>query len=93
MTKAIMYSTRYYDGRPRRIFYPSRRHHTVELEEFGGEDDREVQVFEDIGSFSVFEQTEEGAVLYTAFPAAEYPGLIILGDYFRLGAKQMVIWW
>ena len=93
MTKAIMYSNRYYDGRPRRIFYPSSAIHTVELQEFGGEDDREVQVFEDIGSFSVFEQTAEGAVLYTAFPAAEYPGLIILGDYFRLGAKQMVIWW
>ena len=93
MTKAIMYSNSYYDGRPRRIFYPSSVIHTVELQEFGGEDDREVQVFEDIGSFSVFEQTPEGAVLYTAFPVAEYPGLIILGDYFRLGTKQMVIWW
>ncbi len=93
MSQARMYSTLYYDGQPRRLYFSIDLVSTLELEGFAGEEDREVMAFDDFGSFAVFERVEEGYVLHTAFPAEHYPGLIILGDYFRLGAKQMVIWW
>ena len=93
MDQARMYSTRYYDGRPRRLYFSMELVQTMELEDFGGEGDREVMVFDDFGSFTVFKQTDEGVVLFTAFPAKLYPDLIVIGDYFRLGTNQMVIWW
>ena len=93
MTQSIFYSTLYHDGRPRRLSFPGHSLHTLELENSDGEDGREVLVYEDIVSFAVFETTEQGHVLYTSFPAPEYPGLIIVGDYFRLDSRQMVIWW
>lgn len=92
MSQAGMYSTRYRDGRLRRIPFPGDSIHTLELED-SGEVDRELSVFEDIASFAIFEQTEQGSVLHSALPAANYPDLIILGDYFRLSSRQMVIWW
>lgn len=93
MSQARMYSTRYYDGRPRRLSFSLDLVSTLELDGFAGEEDRDVMAFDDFGSFAVFERAAEGFVLYTAFPAENYPDLIIVGDYFRLGAKQMVIWW
>ena len=93
MDQARMYSTRHYDGRPRRLYFSMELVQTMELEDFGGEGDREVMVFDDFGSFTVFKQTDEGVVLFTAFPAKLYPDLIVIGDYFRLGTNQMVIWW
>ena len=93
MTQARMYSTRYRDGQLRRIPFPSDVIYTLELESLAGEADRQISVFEDIGSFAIFEQTEQGSVLYSAFPGEHYPDLIILGDYFRLDSCQMVIWW
>ncbi len=93
MDQARMYSTRYYDGRPRRLYFSMELVQTMELEDFDGEGDREVMVFDDFGSFTVFKQTDEGVVLFTAFPAKLYPDLIVIGDYFRLGTNQMVIWW
>ena len=93
MTQARMYSTRYRDGQLRRIPFPSDVIYTLELESLAGEADRQISVFEDIGSFAIFEQTEQGSVLYSAFPREHYPDLIILGDYFRLDSRQMVIWW
>ena len=93
MTTAIFYSTRYHDGRPRRLSFPRHSLHTLELEDADGEDGREVLVYEDLDSFGVFATTEQGHLLYASFPARQYPRLIILGDYFRLGSRQMVIWW
>ena len=93
MTTAIFYSTRYHDGRPRRLSFPRHSLHTLELEDPDGEDGREVLVYEDLDSFGVFATTEQGHLLYASFPARQYPGLIIVGDYFRLGSRQMVIWW
>ena len=93
MTQAIYYSTLFHDGRPRRLYFPGHSLHTLEMENSDGEDGREVLVYEDIVSFGVFETTEQGHVLYASFPAPEYAGLIIVGDYFRLNSRQMVIWW
>ena len=93
MTEARMYSTRFRDGQLRRIPFPSDVIHTLELENSDGEADWEVFVFADVGSFALFEKTEQGTILYSAFPTLNYPDLIILGDYFRLNSRQMVIWW
>ena len=92
-SQAVMYSTFYQDGRPRGIPYPSDAIHDVELEGSGAGIEGQVQVLEDIDIFAIFERTEQGIVLYAAFPATDFPGLIIVGDYFRLGSRQMVIWW
>lgn len=93
MSESIYYSTVFHDRRPRRLAFPRYSLHTLELE--GSDEDaaREVLVYEDFDCFSVFEKTEQGHVLYAAFPAPQFPGLIIVGDYFRLDARQMVIWW
>ena len=93
LTEAIYYSTAYADGRPRRLTFPRKALFTLELDDSGGEAGREVLVYEDIVSFGIFEPTEQGHILCVSFPEPEYPGLIIMGDYFRLDSRQMVVWW
>ena len=93
MSESIYYSTIFHDRRPRRLTFPRVSLHTLEMESPEEDAGREVLVYEDFDCFSVFEKTEQGHVLYAAFPAPQFPGLIIVGDYFRLDARQMVIWW
>lgn len=93
MTQSVYYSTIFHDGRARRLTFPRRALFTLELESRDEEAAREVLVYEDIVCFSVFETTEQGHVLYASFPTTEFPGLIIVGDYFRLDSRQMVVWW
>ena len=93
MTQARVFSTLYQDGQPRRWTFPSRAIFALDMEGEDGEAGPDVSVYEDIVCFSVFETTEQGHVLYVAFPSREHAGLIIVGDYFRLGARQIVVWW
>ena len=93
MSRSIYYSTFFHDGQPRRLTFPRHSLHSLEMENSDEDGGREMVVYEDIVCFSVFEATEQGHVLYVSFPAAQFPGLIIAGDYFRMGSPQMVIWW
>lgn len=93
MTQSIYYSTFFFDGQPRRLTFPRHSLHTLEMESSDEEAAREFLVYEDIVCFSVFESTEQGYALYASFPAPQFPGLIIVGDYFRLDSSQMVVWW
>lgn len=93
MTQSIYYSTFFFDGQPRRLTFPRHSLHTLEMESSDEDTSREVLVYEDIVCFSVFESTEQGYALYASFPAPQFPGLIIVGDYFRLDSRQMVVWW
>ncbi len=93
MGRSIYFSTFFHDGRPRRLTFPRYSLHTLEMEGPDEEAAPEVLVYEDFGCFSVFEKTEQGYALYASFPAPQYPGLIIVGDYFRLDFRQMVVWW
>ena len=93
MTQSIYYSTFFFDGQPRRLTFPRHSLHTLKMESSDEDASREVLVYEDIVCFSVFESTEQGYALYASFPAPQFPGLIIVGDYFRLDSRQMVVWW
>ncbi len=93
MTQAVIFSTLYRDGQPRRWAFPARAIFALDMEGRDGEAGPDVSVYEDIDSFAVFETTEQGHVLYFSFPSREHAGLIIVGDYFRLNSRQMVVWW
>ena len=93
MTQAVIFSTLYQDGQARRWTFPARAIFALDMENRDGEAGPDVSVYQDIDSFAIFETTEQGHVLYVAFPSREYAGLIIVGDYFRLDSRQMVVWW